>query len=604
MQSRLRIAGRRLGTWLGFAGVVASLAGLGTGCQRVPPDAVVSMRGWHVTLPGLVEEFERVNGIGSFDTTSIAGRERFARTLADREILLRLAGATHSGLAGRYARQFDISREKALNREFLRWRRTEFRLSPEAEAENLPRLLRSARVRQALITDMDRAKGAEDALRSGAPFEQVAGTWADPVDARVAQLTGAPKGSRWFERTVRVDDRRIPPRLLIDALLRDLKPGETAGPTTTTEGYAICEVLGYEPVPQAADSAWVRRAREALHLLAYMNVYEGWSDSLKRASGLEFHQESYPLVQERFAAFWDSIEGLRREGKVFDFQGIRAPIWRFGAEDRSRPLFELFGRTRTVGDFVEGLNRIDLDYWPTVGDVRKIGGQIEARCNRLLLEEEAEKLGFPERPEFQAVLKPVRERYTLEQYYDGLTAEVGTPAPDELKAELARQADIWKTPEMVSFSALTFPRAKEARARATLQKLRSGPPLLWLELGPAEAAADTSVHYVAATELLPVSQPPPFPEWSAFFRQARLMQVGEISDLIQATSGDLAIVRVADRRPSRAMTLEEAAPELTRRMIEERKNEKVERELEKERKSRKVEVQVDRLGAPAPSAGS
>ena len=592
------VQGRSAGIWVWLGGVLLACAGLGTGCQQAPPDAVVAMRGWHVTLPRMVEEYERVNGIGSFDTTSTAGRERFARTLADREILLRLAAKRHDSLSGRYARQFEVSREKALNREFLRSRRAAFQLSPEAEAENLPRLGRSARIRQTLITDAERAREAGEALQAGARFEEGARRYGDPLSPRVATMFDAPADRRWFERTVRVDDRRLPPRLIVEGLLRNLQPGETAGPTTTTEGYVILQLAGYEPIAEAADTAWVSRAREALHRLAYMNVFEAWSDSLRKASGLQFHQENYPLIRERFAAFWDSIEVLRREGRMFDFQGMRAPIWRFSTEEQARPLFDLWGRTRSVGEYLGSLNRIDLDFWPTVGEVEKIQGQIEGRCNRLLLEEEAVKLGFPERPEFSAVLAPLRERYLLEQYYDQLTAEIAPPTPEELKAEFARQGDAWRVPDLVSFSALTYPTTKEARARATLQKLRTGSPLLWLELAPAEAAADTAVRYVAATELLPVNQPPPFPEWTAFFRTARVMKAGEISDLIPATTGGLAIVRVADLRPARPMTLEEAGPELSRRMIDARKDEAIEQQLERERKRQGVKVHLDRLGAP------
>lgn len=592
------VQSRSTGVWVVIGGVLLVCWGLGTGCQQTPPDAVVAMRGWHVTLPRMVEEYERVNGIGSFDTTSTAGRERFARTLADREILLRLAAKRHDSLSGRYARQFVVSREKALNREFLRSRRAEFILSPEAEAENLPRLRRAARIRQTLITDADRAREAGAALQEGAGFEEVARRYGDPLSPRIATMFGVPADRRWFERTIRVDDRRLPPRLIVEGLLRDLHPGETAGPTTTTEGYAILQLVAYEPVAEAADSIWVSHAREALHRLAYMNVYEAWNDSLTKASGLNFHPESYPLVQERFAAFWDSIEVLRREGRMFDFQGMRAPRWRFTAEEQARPLVDLWGHTRSVGEYLESLNRIDLDFWPTIGEMEKIQGQIEGRCKRLLLEEEAEKLRFPDRPAFQAIIAPLRERYLLEQYYDQLTAEIVPPAPEELKAEFARQGDAWRVPDLVSFSALTYPLEKESRARATLQKLRTGSPLLWLELAPAEAAADTAVRYVAATELLPTNQPPPFPEWTAFFRTARTMKAGEISDLIPATTGGLAIVRLADLRPARPMTLEEAGPELSRRMIDARKDEAIERQLERERKRQGVKVRLELLGAP------
>jgi hypothetical protein len=580
--------------WSRLASGLALFLLLG-GCQKAPPDAVVALRDFHLTLPQVAGIFEERNGAGSFDTASVATRERFVRTLADREILLRVARREVPNLTGRQARQYRVMHEKFLYREMLNHRRTNFKLPPAAVAENVPRLQRQARVRQFAIMDMPTAQEAARAIEAGSSFEALANRFASRTGA--SARGGAKAGAvapKWVERTVRVDDRRVPPPLVVDALLRDLKPGSLVGPTMTMEGYLVTQVLGYEPLPEATDSVWVDRAEHALEGLAYMNVYEVWMDSLKKSAGYGFHPEGYPIVQERFAAFWDSVDGLGRAGVRYDFQSAAAPVGGLTAERQATPLYDFYG-PRTVADYLQGLDSVDLDYWPTRGSAEKINRQIEARLNRLLLRHEAFRIGLNHSEGFRALMTPVEERLRLDELYERTTRDVPPPKPEEIAAEYARLGDTLQTPELISFSALTYPPGENARIQAVRERLRSGAPLLWLELAPAEAAADTTVRYLPPTELLNTSLPPPEPGWTAYFRAARQLQAGEISEPIPATNGGLALVRVVDRRPPQRMSLEQATPPLQERLQEAARDRRVEEILRRDRKRLGLRVFADRL---------
>jgi hypothetical protein len=240
---------------------------------------------------------------------------------------------------------------------------------------------------------------------------------------------------------------------------------------------------------------------------------------------------------------------------------------------------------------------VDLDYWPTSGGMEKVGRQIEARLHRRLLQAAAEREGFERSEKFRTAVSPVEERLLLDQFYEETTRDVPPPAAEEIAAEHRRLADTLRTPDLLSFSALVYPPKAEGRARAALARLRGGPPLLWLELAPAEAADDTTIRYVPATELLNSQLPPPDPRWTALFRSARSLAAGEISDVLPIADGGFAIVRVADRRPSHQMTLEEATPTLRTHLQQTARDRRIEDLLRRERKRLGLRVFTDRLKA-------
>jgi parvulin-like peptidyl-prolyl isomerase len=74
------------------------------------------------------------------------------------------------------------------------------------------------------------------------------------------------------------------------------------------------------------------------------------------------------------------------------------------------------------------------------------------------------------------------------------------------------------------------------------------------------------------------------------------MQAGEISDLVPATNGGVAIVRVTDRRASHSMTLEEAAPILRTRLTQAARDARIEEILRQDRKRFGVKIVSARLG--------
>ncbi len=580
---------------------------LGPACQRIPDEAAVSLRGWSLTADEVAAECARLRGPGAFDTLSVAERELFARALADREILLRLARQDGVTLERPEIRRgYRIDHERTLVREFLRHLRDRFRPAAEQEARLLPRLFRQAHIEQFIVSDAQRAEEAQRMLRAGGDFEATARRFSDVVAAGGSPAGAAPPGGASAgtapaasvpqPKEVRVDDRHTPSQV-IKAVLVDDPPGDgLLDPIRMPEATLFVRLLGFEPLAEASDSAWVEKASKALRSLVWMDRSAQWSDSLKRAAGLAFHSESYPLIAERFAALWDSIEGLRDENIAYDFLSIRAPLGRFAPEERERPLFDLWGRTRTVGEYLTSLDDVDLDHWPGSGPLAKTAQEIEGRIERLLITEEALRRGFAANPAFREALRPVEEKWTLDAYCAHATAEAGEPSPDSLAAAYQRHRNLFRFPEAVSFSVLSYPASDEARARRIHRRLVEGPAGLMAELGPSEAE-NHGAWYLPPTRPRDISLDPFRPEWADFWMAVRRMQPGEYALVLSAADSRWAIVRVEERRPERYRTIEEARPYLLSKIVNQEQNRIMEEILREQRRRMGLRIQRSRLAA-------
>ncbi len=529
--------------------------GLATGCGSAAEQAAVSMRDWSLTAEDVARACAEIRGPGVFDSMSVQRRVDFAQALADREILLRLARQENVTIDRRRERRgYRIDYEKTLIREFRSDLRRRFRPSKADEDRDLPRLLRAAETEQFLVIHRERAAQAAEALRGGRDFLQTAAAFSD-----VSPPPGRPAPPPVRSMRVRIDDRQAPGVILNEALLRDLPPGGVSGPIQMPEGTIFLRVLGYEPIAEASDTSWVRQAKQALANLLWVDRSRAWSDSLKQASGLASHPESYPLIAERFMAWWDSIESVRSEGFIIDALEFRPPTWRFTAEELARPVYDLRGRTHGIADYLSSLEEIDLEYWPGMTSQAKLAAQFDARIERILLADEAARRGFTEGDALQQALRRVEEKWMLESYFAHVTASVPDPGPDTLQAAFQRYRERLAYPEALSFNALVYPPAAEARAREIAGRLRSGPPGLLAEIGPAEATGHGAWH-VARTQLRNVALGPIRPEFADLWPIAKGLQEGEYSELFRTSTGHWAIVRTVQRRPARDRTLAEARP--------------------------------------------
>jgi hypothetical protein len=179
---------------------------------------------------------------------------------------------------------------------------------------------------------------------------------------------------------------RSPRDLLQAVLLESPSVGTVQGPFFTQRGPIVIQVVDYAQTDLDTGDEREAAAREAVGNLQYFPMERAYFDSLRTAAGVQIHDEAVAVIQRGFTVYWDS---LRLESAT-DFQLLKAPHWMFTSAELGLPAFELLGATHSLNDFVDSLDDIDLDFWPTVGEIGRVRAQVEQRVLRLLLERQAD----------------------------------------------------------------------------------------------------------------------------------------------------------------------------------------------------------------------
>ena len=584
-----------------ISGLLAGVLILGAmSCARQPADTAVHMKGWNLPASEVAREYDRVKGPGTFAGASLADRESFARTLADKEILLRFARRQYPRLDEAHARTYRAACEKELQREFFRVQRESFHLAPAEVARQLPLVSREARVRLVYLASRGALEQVRKDQQAGMSFEEIAGRYGRGASGRGALAASSPPESgspRWREVTVRADDARPSYPLAAQALLRDLPEGGVSEPFETLMGVMVAQVVSYRPLPEASDSLYQDKAKKLLDAVGYMHYYQTWVDSLRTAARFAFHPQAYPIVTRHFAAFWDSVDAAETQGASIDREVLRPPLGRFSAEERNEPIYDLWGKTHTVGEYVTSLNDVALDYWPTKGSPERLAFQIEGRITRLLYAGEAAKTGLTRAPEMVRRFKLREEEALLDQFRNGLSAQKAAPSAEEIRAEYEKAPDRYLQPVGVSFSALRYPAGKDARVRAFLRRVRAAGSQGWMELAPQEHQADSTVQFLPPTALMDAAGPAPSLALAPFMQAARGMEPGQVSEPIHSPTG-IGLVWVKEKRPQTQLSLEQVTPKIRARLEEAKKDSLVEAMLTEGRKTFGVTVYPARLGSP------
>ncbi len=573
--------------WVGWFRAFAVGCGLLAllGCANDPPDTVASAKGWRISSSQLKSEWERTHPETSYDTTSVAVRTDFVRTLADKEILLRLARENCPKPDPLRARSQRITYEKTLQRDFQTARRQAFALSLQGMDERLRKLSRVAHVMSANFPGKAVAQQAAAEIAAGQSLESVATKYARGA------MPGAKPGA--IEQRLRAG--QTPWMLLAAVMLEDVPAGTISRPIETNSGFYIVKVLDYEPFDLNSEPGLIDRAKQNLSDLAFMPHNQAYVDSLKKASGIAFHTENDSLVAVAMSTFWDSVQVAVDKGQAVNYQTLRGPAWLVKKEDAAKPCFDLAGKTYSVSEFIRSLDDVDLDSWPTVGPMNKITYQIQNRVFRMMFNNEAERTGMQNRPDFVARMKRVEEKGLLDQFRDTVLLPQSEPTEAELRAHFEARGKEYVTADMGSFGLMIFPKDKEERAKQVLAKLRAGDPSLWYELGPQEQQLDRRIQLYSDTKEVDLNGAPPVDaSWDPFMKVAIGLDTGQISEPVHTQHG-VTLVRVAHREHRRQMTFEEAKANAITYVRDEKADKKVEAMLESARKKWGVKIYAERL---------
>ncbi len=206
--------------------------------------------------------------------------------------------------------------------------------------------------------------------------------------------------------------------------------------------------------------------------------------------------DNLSVLVRRISAMWDSLDLARAEGIEIDVQALNPPKHRFTAEELALPLAKAYGGVQTIGDLIESLYDVDLDYWPTPGTEEKLAQKIEHRFKRLAMHNEAKRIGCADYPGFIEEEKIQREKMYIDlferDYIDSYTKFLNEA---DVSDYWQRNAEKYLSRDMVGYGYLLFPPMDEDIAWRTYEELKGSSE--W-NLGPTHArSADSNIHFVS-----------------------------------------------------------------------------------------------------------
>lgn len=587
--------GRRAGRSLPVLVLLTLLLPLFAACSPARKDVVVEGKGWRMTLPEVQSEYERLKGAGKFAEATAKERESFAQTLADKELLLRLAKQKHPKLDFRQSRLMRFQYEDWIHKDFSAARRAAFQ-PPEQDVASAAKLIaREAKAVGTLFATEEDARQTIEEVKNGANFQEVS-------LRRGLKLPPAVEGageSVLQQVTLRVDDPQVHPPFFAEVFLRDLPVGGLTDPVQMRGGFAVLQVQSYTDVPEFSQPEFLGKTGSLLPNLLYYRNYVAWLDSLRTAAKFQIHPESYPVIRKRMVAFWDSLDALRTSGIEVDYGILPAPsVSSLTREERDTPVFDMFGKTETVAGFFRGLEEYDLSRWP-FGDSLRMVGRIRERAERLLTQKEAENLGFDKSPAFAARMKRLNEQAFLTLYHDSLWN--GEPTDEEIKAAYGTipSSQILR-PHRLSLSALIYPADLKERADQMRERLRQGGSASWEQLAPAEHGADSRILYVPPTRLLEPGRPCPIVAWEPLILAVTPLEEGAITEVVPGKDVYY-IVKSVKVLAAGDMTIEEARQRLTDTVRGQKQDAMLEQVLDAARPKAGIKFHLDLLAQGAPS---
>ncbi len=544
-----------------LAGLALLWALLASGCGRKEKDpVVVSLDGRTVTLSQLVASYDRLKGEDQWRQANFSDRKAFAELMAKKELLVRNAQDMMNGeLPLRETIGFDRWLEKTVQSVF--WPKVRAAVEiPAAYVDSLANEMTQERyLRHVLCRKQELAQEIYGKVsQPGADFATIANEYAaqhmDTGEALYADVG-------WVSRP------QLAPE--IGAMLYDdlSTEGQIGGPVETTRwGWHVLQLGGI----RTREASEARADAEKLADMGYRSrKMQELIEGMKRDYAMEIVDENIGPLLLHFTAMHDSLGKLPEQGVQPDFQLLKPPLHRFSPAERALPLVRWSGGVMTIGDFVQSLWKVDLDYWPTTGDESKIRTQIERRFMRWMLMEEATKRGALEDPEILRLKANKRDELFLDAYHAKTLAVYRDAVSDaDVGSYWRAHEQEYVSQDLVGYGFLRFPLDLRDLAWQTYESLRAGTP--WTSAASGAIKADARVTFEAK---LDPTDTGPYPQYTEVARNFAPQPDGSPTTTEpQELGNEWVILQIYFRQLPNTLTLEAAAPfvrrDLQRRILE------------------------------------
>jgi hypothetical protein len=281
--------------------------------------------------------------------------------------------------------------------------------------------------------------------------------------------------------------------------------GQVGEPVRTQRyGWHVIELNGIRPAEQAAQQA---EADLVARRIIRGTAVARYAEELTRKYAAHVDPTGLDPVMRHFEEMYDSLTN-KTQGAMVDYQALAPPAERFSKTELALPLVSWSVGTMTVGEFLESLRKIDLDFWPTAGDSAKIRYQIQRRMDRLGQMREAEAARTAQDPEFQREVRRKQQELYLDRFHREHLATYGNRVTDADVAEFWKQhGEEYRSRDLVAYSFIRFPPEDKELAARISQSLVSGAD--WASATISARRGDPNVMIDDQSE---PTDGPPFPD--------------------------------------------------------------------------------------------
>lgn len=563
---------------------MAALALLVAGCEPTDPSVAVEGKGWALTVDEVRTDFARANAGTPMADVSVDEQLAFLEDRTNAELLVRHARETLGELSWAQQRRVWAEQEQALFDRYFEGTWTDLQISARDQQAILGRLSREAHLRRIVAPSMEVARECHRRIvEEGLDF-----------DAAYAEY-GLDNGTvnTWLDMGWVAADR-LPGKVIRNVFLEDMAVGDVRGPIFTRRGIWIIELADLRAAELSPGTRAILEQR--VRSFCYQDSLRAHSERRHEEVGFKTFDENFPIVNQCFNAFWDSISVEQPRANTNVFRTWSAPTWLLDADDRDVPIYEFSGVQGTALDFMRSLDRCDTRLWPSGPTAEHRAKEIRIRVERLFIEHEAKRLGLDEDPEFVAAMRRVENQAYLDDFFQRVIEPEIHVTPEDAVAEYELDPDAFRLPEKVAFAALLFPNAKDTVARTFRDEYEHAPVREWVLAARELAAADSSIVLIRDTGVLRLDDPPTDRVLRALLPHAEPLTTSEVSEVIELAEG-LAVLRCSYRVEQRPVDREMAMPwarEVARRK---KVDARIDALLEELHRDHDVQVHPDHLTA-------
>lgn len=570
--------------WVGASllATVMTLGGWGLfgGCAPAGGPPVIEMSDGKVSLEDLRQEHDMLNGAGSFDQLPLEDRKAFLSTIADKELLIRIAREETGGLKPPYDRLAREASDGQLLDAFDRlvlWPTVRDSVATMAMAEKMKKEI----LLHWLVTRSDSVSlAARQEVLAGMPFTDAVRKYS--MDDSTRESGGV---LPW------IGPETLGIEFVKELILEERPAGYISEMRGTPRGFEFFEVQGYRALAPGVKENAVATYPELARLIRSYDRRNEFNDSLKTAHRFSLVPEAAAIVHRCMNAFWDSAGVAGRNAPEFAAK-FEPPFIAYDPQELAQTLYTSDGKDVTIREFLESLRTVPITMWPNARKLDTVRAQIERRVLTGWRMDMARAKGLDKTVEFAWRKKYEEEKQLLESFQKDAIAKQITITPEEIQAYYQANLERFRTFDRLRLSYIVF--AEDAEARRYQAKAAVSGDAWWGKYVSRFARTRKDLKVVTSSDVIDMTQPFD-PEIKAVCEWARDKKVLDVSPVLRTPEGKPIVAMVQMRTLPGIQSLESVSRAVHRTLEDERVNALIDEKLKDARERLKQRVYPERL---------